>query len=83
MNDSKVTARIEELKQKTTAEIKYTVEDSFRKLSEIQDLALKNKKLTDAIKAEELKGKLKGLYVEKKEISGGLDLTAFKIEVVE
>ena len=46
-------------------------------------LALKNKKLSDAIKAEELKGKLKGLYVEKRESSGGLDLTPFKIDVVE
>lgn len=83
MSDSKVTARIEELRAETTEEIKYTVEDSFRKLSEIQVLAMKNKKLTEAIKAEELKGKLKGLYVEKREISGGLDLTTFKIEVVE
>uniref|UniRef100_UPI004024F143 terminase small subunit n=1 Tax=Candidatus Scatocola faecigallinarum TaxID=2840916 RepID=UPI004024F143 len=78
-----VKSRLSELKQQTTEEIKYTVEDSFRKLSEIQVLALKNKKLSDAIKAEELKGKLKGLYVEKREISGGLDLTPFKIDVVE
>lgn len=78
-----VKSRLSELKEKTTEEIKYTVEDSFRKLSEIQVLALKNKKLSDAIKAEELKGKLKGLYVEKREISGGLDLTPFKIDVVE
>lgn len=62
-----VKSRLSELKQQTTEGIKYTVEDSFRKLSEIQALAMKNKKLSDAIKAEELKGKLKGLYVEKRE----------------
>lgn len=86
-----VKSRLSELKEKTTEEIKYTVEDSFRKLSEIQALALARKRkfgiadpdLTNAIKAEELKGKLKGLYVEKREISGGLDLTPFKIDVVE
>ena len=83
MGNRKITARIDELRAETTEEIKYTVEDSFRKLSEIQALAMKNKKLSDAIKAEELKGKLKGLYVEKREISGGLDLTPFKIDVVE
>lgn len=83
MSDSKVTARIEELKQKATAEIKYTVEDSFRKLSEIQTLAMKNKKLTDAIKAEELKGKLIGLYVEKREITGSLNTSPFNIEIKE
>lgn len=83
MKDIKIKSRVDELKQKATEEIKYTVEDSFLKLSEIQALAMKNKKLSDAIKAEELKGKLKGLYVEKREISGGLDLTPFKIDVVE
>lgn len=91
MGNRKITARIDELRAETTEEIKYTVEDSFRKLSEIQALALARKRkfgiadpdLTNAIKAEELKGKLKGLYVEKREISGGLDLTPFKIDVVE
>lgn len=91
MKNIKIASRVEELKQKAAEGIKYTVEDSFRKLSEIQALALARKRkfgiadpdLTNAIKAEELKGKLKGLYVEKREISGGLDLTPFKIDVVE
>lgn len=83
MDNRKIITRIDELRAEITEEIKYTVEDSFRKLSEIQALAMKNKKLSDAIKAEELKGKLKGFYVEKREISGGLDLTPFKIDVVE
>lgn len=78
-----VKSRLSELKQQTTEEIKYTVEDSFRKLSEIQVLALKNKKLSDAIKAEELKGKLKGLYVEKKEIFGDVAFEPLKIEFVD
>lgn len=71
LENGKITARIDELKQKATEEIKYTVEDSFRKLSEIQVLAIKNKKLSDAIKAEELKGKLKGFYIEKKDVTLG------------
>lgn len=51
----------------------YTAEESFRKLKEIQDLALcpdgENGRLNHqaALKAEELKGKLTGLYVDRVE----------------
>ena len=47
---------------------KYDVEASFKKLNEIQELALLQNKdgdysnLTAAIKAEELKGKMYGVY---------------------
>ena len=53
----------------------YTVEESFKKLQEIQELALltdengKYYNLSVASKVEELKGKLAQLYVEKQEIS--------------
>lgn len=83
LKNGKVTARIDELKQKVTEGIKYTIEDSFCKLSEIQALALKSKKLSDAIKAEELKGKLKGLYVEKREVTGDIAFEPLKIEFVD
>lgn len=47
---------------------KYTVQESFRKLNEIQELALLQdakgnfNNLTAAIKAEELKGRMYGVY---------------------
>ena len=53
----------------------YTVEESFKKLQEIQELALltdengKYYNLSVASKVEELKGKLAQLYIEKQEIS--------------
>lgn len=91
MSNGKVKARVEQLKEKITDDIKYTVEDSFNSLCKAQELALNrvnpfgkpNPDLANFIKAEELKGKLKGLYVEKKELSGGLELTPFEIKIVE
>ncbi len=91
----KVAARIEELKGKIEEKLVYSALESFKNLEKIQELALARKKLvlakgklndpdlTNALKAEELKGKLAGLYVEKKELSGGIDVTPFKIEVIE
>lgn len=85
MNDSKVAARIEELKKNIEKELVYSALESFSKLKEIQELALGNKlkpDLTNALKAEELKGKLAGLYVEKKDITANIDKAPFKIEVI-
>lgn len=43
----------------------YTGIESFDKLNELQSQAIANGNITAALKAEELKGKLAGLYVEK------------------
>lgn len=43
----------------------YTGVESFDKLNELQRAAIANNNITAALKAEELKGKLAGLYVEK------------------
>lgn len=43
----------------------YTGIESFDKLNELQTQAILNGNITAALKAEELKGKLAGLYVEK------------------
>ena len=81
---------IEKQQLKLQEEFKYSVEESFENLKKAQELALEREiygkpapDLSNFIKAEELKGKLKGLYVEKKEISGGLDISPFKIDVVK
>lgn len=85
MNNNNITTRIKELKANIEEKLIYTALDSFKKLSEIQEKALNAKKyamsngealaiddpdFNSAIKAEELKGKLAQLYIEKKEISG-------------
>lgn len=54
----------------------YTDVESFDKLNELQKLAIASRNVNAAIKTEELKGKLAGLYVDKTEITGrgGKDL---------
>lgn len=51
--------------RKRLKELGYTGIESFDKLNELQEEALKNGCFNAALKAEELKGKLAGLYVEK------------------
>ena len=57
-------------------ELGYTDVESFDKLNELQKLAIASRNVNAAIKAEELKGKLAGLYIDKTEITGkdGKDL---------
>lgn len=55
-----------------TTKITYTKKDSFLKLQEIQELALSMEPKPDftaALRSEELKGKLFGLYQDKKDSS--------------
>lgn len=67
MSDTKVIQRIEELKQEVVECIKYTVDDSFKELNELLDMAKKTENVNAALKAVELKGKLANLYKEKEQ----------------
>lgn len=66
---------------------KYDVLTSFKKLEDIQSLALKPSgkfktlDLQSALRAEEMKGRLYGLYVEKKEIDNKISFTDFLNEL--
>lgn len=81
MRDPKIAARIEQLRLLVVKDIQYTVNDSFLKLNALQSEALENKNLNVALKAEELKGKLKGLYVERAE-TFIIDKTPFEIKIL-
>lgn len=79
-----ITLLIEENKKKVQEKLSYTLEESFKKIVDIQNksleyknetttkdgavVVLNNPDLKTALKAEELKGKLLGLYTEKKEV---------------
>lgn len=67
--NSKVTARLEELRGKIEEELKYSARESFDKLKSLQSMAEDSGNINAAIKAEELKGKLAGIYVEKKDVA--------------
>lgn len=62
----KIVQRIEELKKPLQEKFEYSVKQSFDKITEIQNLALVKEDLTNALKSEEMKGKLLNLYVSDK-----------------
>ena len=70
MARSRVKARIAEYKINTAANAKRTLPEHIRQLEKLRDQAIADGLVQHAIKAEELIGKVSGLYVEKKEISG-------------
>ena len=69
----KISPRIAEYKAQLKEKFSYTAEQSFKQLNELLDIALGKGvesgriNLQAALKAEELKGKLLGLYTEKVE----------------
>ncbi len=78
LNTPKVAARIKELKSRIDEKFIYTTAQSFENLLKVQDLALSRQNsltgkpspdLKSFLSAEELKGKLAGLYVDHKEMT--------------
>jgi hypothetical protein len=68
--------------KKKNGRITYQPIDSFDKLTVLQDMAISQENVSLAIKAEELKGKLAGLYTDRRE-EDLPDATALEIKVVE
>lgn len=91
LKDVDIKNLLEKQRQKNAEKFEYTLEESFNNLLEAQKLALQRKNplgsanpdLTNYLKAEELKGKLCGLFTEKKEITGSLEVSALKVEIIE
>lgn len=59
---------IQEHNKQVEEELIYTAKDSFANLSFAQEKAIEQGNMNAYLKAEELKGKLLGLYTEKKDI---------------
>lgn len=75
LQNNEITTRLKELKKPLQEKFEYTMEQSFKKFEEIQKLALANERpdLTNAIKCEENKAKLCGLYaIEKVEVNSNI-----------
>jgi len=78
-NDIKIISRVKDLSQKALKHVEYDIEAHYKELEEIRQLALHpetifdKKELSSAIKATELKGKLKGFYTEQVKHSGEID----------
>lgn len=63
-----ISTAIKEKKAKIEEELIYTAKDSFLNLNFAQEKAIEQGNIQAYLKAEELKGKLLGLYTEKRDI---------------
>lgn len=65
--DPGVAARVDELRRQVVPKLAMTMESHMEELERLKGLALQAGKFEAAIKAEELRGKVKGLYVQRTE----------------
>ena len=63
--NGKIRARVEELKKKIEDKIAYTKEQHIKRLETIGKAAFNAKQYNAALKAEELKGKVSGFYIDR------------------
>lgn len=68
LKNPNITPIIEQKKAKIEEELIYTAKDSFLNLNFAQEKAIESGNIQAYLKAEELKGKLLGLYTEKRDI---------------
>lgn len=70
MNNGKITARLEQLREPVRERAQITLESHLERLNHLSLMAEQAEQYSAAIKAEESRGKVAGLYVEKIEHSG-------------
>ncbi len=70
------------MKKSKKGRVNYESSDSFNQLIKLQEMAISQENVSLALKAEELKGKLAGLYTEKKETQE-VDTTPLEIKIIE
>ena len=68
LKNTSISLAIEQKKAQIEEELKYTAKDSFLNLNFAQEKAIEQGNIQAYLKAEELKGKLLGLYTEKRDI---------------
>jgi hypothetical protein len=64
-DNSKITTRLAELRAPVVKDCRVTLENHLTELKELRDTAKAADNLTAAISAEEKRGKVSGLYVDK------------------
>ena len=70
------------MKRKASGRVSYESAESFNQLTKLQEMAISQENVSLALKAEELKGKLAGLYGEKKETQE-IDTTPLEIKIIK
>jgi phage terminase small subunit len=71
-----IQARIEELREPIIKDCRITLESHLNRLEELARKAVEDGQVSAAVKAEELRGKACGLYVEKREVSQKINVNA-------
>lgn len=68
-NDSKVSTRIDALRAPVARKVGYTLETAMREAEKAYEAALEHKQVGAAVAAAQLRAKLQGLLIERKEIA--------------
>ena len=76
IDNSKIQARLAELREPAVRECRVTLENHLKRLEELSRLAQEEGQTSAAVKAEELRGKVCGLYVERREVSQKIAIDA-------
>ena len=82
MADSNVAARVEELRKPVIAAAQMTLESHLRRLEELSRAAEDINQFSAAIAAEVSRGKAAGLYVEKQEHSGSIEIKTITRKII-
>lgn len=83
MDNVNITARLQELRAPAVARAQITLETHLADLKRLRDMAEASEKYGPAIQAEVARGKASGLYVEKQEITGSLEISKIERVIVD
>jgi len=75
-DNPKIAARIAELRAPVIANAQITLEQHLNDLKRLRDLAESSEKYGPAIQAEMARGKVSGLYVDKVDLKGDMQINA-------
>lgn len=79
IDNSKVKARIKELRQPSVDKVNLTLESHLTDLLKLRNMAAKDEKWSAAIQAETVRGKAAGLHIDKIDMKQDLDVV---VEIV-
>ena len=71
LQHGEVAGRLAAIRAKVEAKTNYTIEQHLERLAKLSEAAEKADQFGPSVKAEELRGKVSGFYVERVEHSGG------------
>jgi len=76
IDNSKIQARLETLREPVVRDCRVTLGSHLKRLEELSRLAQEEGQTSAAVKAEELRGKACGLYIERREVSQKIAINA-------